>query len=724
MTMTKIQPLHLGRLAVIYVRQSSPAQVEQHAESRRRQYQLAERAQALGWPSGRCLIIDDDLGLSGAHSANRPGYQRLVSLVALREVGIVFGLEVSRLARNCLDWYQLLELAAAFAVLIGDEDGVYDPGDFNDRLLLGLKGTFSEVERYQILARMQRGRLNKARRGELALRLPVGFEYDPLTGALGLTPDQAVRHAIEQVFTLFAHLGSIRSVLLYLRRAGLELPHRVVHRGVGSRIEWRRPSYDKLYHLLTNPTYAGIYCYGKRERRYDPVHQTHHRTRRAREDWEVFLPDHHPGYLSLAQYEANMERLRDNRSGYPAGPGAVREGGALLQGLVVCRRCGRRMRVRYTKATPYYCCDKAHHRFGEPVCGWASAVRVDALVEDLVLGVVDAGAVDLALAVDEAQRAEAALLDRQWREQLQRLEYAADLAQRRYELVDPANRLVALTLETAWNDRLTELAAARAEYERRRQPPLPPVSTPEQMRELLAQLRDIWHSGRLAPHDTKELLRCVVDRVELATDGKVVRAAVVWQGGACSELVVPKYLGASSAAYHRVIALAQTHTDAEIAAQLNAEGLPTMKGKAWTGRRVMDYRVSNAIPSGLTASPTMRLPESGYLSSAEAAARLGIAQTTVQHWFHLGLLAGKQDAVQRQLWIAWDAETARRLEGGAVLDAGMVSLRRLCAEQGRPWAETVAWAVAAGHTVYRLRRGTTFRYYVRPQAVAAPSAVV
>jgi hypothetical protein len=266
---------------------------------------------------------------------------------------------------------------------------------------------------------------------------------------------------------------------------------------------------------------------------------------------------------------------------------------------------------------------------------------------------------------------------------------------------------------------LTELAAARAEHERRRQPPPPPVSTPAAMRAMLAQLREIWHGGRLAPQDKKELLRCVVARVELATDGKVVRAAVVWQGGARSELEAPKYLGASSAAYHRVIALAQAHTDAEVAAHLNAEGVRTMKGKAWTARRVMDFRVSNAIPSGLTASPTMRLPESGYLSSAEAAERLGIAQATVQHWFHLGLLAGKQDAAQRQLWVAWDADTARRLDGRAALDPGMVSLRRLCAEQGRRWDEVLAWAVSAGHGIYRVRRGEICKFYLRPRGAPA-----
>ncbi len=713
MSATKLQPTHLGRLAVIYVRQSSPLQVERHQESQRRQYQLAERAQALGWPSQRCLVIDDDLGISGAQSTNRPGYQRLVSLVALREVGVIFGLEVSRLARNCLDWYQLLELAAAFAALIGDEDGLYDPADFNDRLLLGLKGTFSEIERYQINARMQRGRLNKARRGEYAVRLPVGFEYDALTGELVLTPDQAVRHALEQTFHLFARLGSVRAVLYYLRREGLELPHRVVRRGLGGRVQWQPPSYDALYQYLINPTYAGVYCYGRRAVRRDPLAKTQQVVRQPREAWEVFLPNHHPGYLTLEQYEANMARLHNNRSALATGQGAPREGSALLQGLAVCQRCARRMRVRYHQGSPYYCCDKAHVRFGEPICGWGSAKRVDALVEDLVLDVIDAGAVDLALDVDADAREERARLDQQWREKLQRLEYEAKLAQERYELVDPANRLVAQTLETAWNDRLVALEAARAEYQRRQQPAAP-ASTPAEMREALGQLPVLWHSARVGPRDKKALLRCVIAEVRLATDGPVIRAEVVWQGGARSHLDVPKYLGASSAAYHRIRDLAQRHTDREIADRLNAAGLTTMQGKPWTARRVLDFRRSNALPSGLTASGVLRLPESGYLSTAEVAACLGVEQTRVQKWFRLGVLAGKRDARQKPLWIAWDAETAQRLDGRVALDERMVSAKRLCQQLGKSADEVLAWAVAAGHTIYRVRRNTTYRFYILP----------
>ncbi len=714
MNQSKIQPTHLSRQAIIYVRQSTPMQLELNRESQQRQYQLADRAQLLGWPSQRCLVIDDDLGLSGATSTNRPGYQRLVSLVALREVGIIFGLEVSRLARNCLDWYHLLELAAAFAVLIGDEDGLYDPAEFNDRLLLGLKGTFSEIERYQINARMQRGRLNKARRGAYAVRIPVGFEYDALTGALLQTPDQAVRHAITQVFTLFAQLGSVRGVLHYLCQAGLDLPHRVVRRGLGSRVQWQPPSYDALYAMLRNPVYAGVYCYGRRTRVHDPIAQTDQVVRRARADWEVFLPDHHAAYLTLAQHETNMARLHNNRSLLPSGQGAPREGRALLQGLVVCQRCGRRMRVRYSVNHPYYTCDTAHRRFAAPICSRASAVRVDALVEELVLSVLDAGQLDLALASDRAAREEAARVEQQWQEKLQRLTYEAMLAQQRYELVDPANRLVAQTLETAWNDRLLALEAARAEYVRRQQPPAA-LSTPAQIRAALTHLPDVWHSGALAPQDKKEILRCVLEQVRLGTEAKIVRAEIVWQGGARSYLDVPKHMGASSAAYHRVQTMAPDHTDAEIAAQLNAEGLSTMKGKAWTPRRVMDFRLSNAIPSGLTASPTMRLPAGGYATSTEVAAILGVDQSAVQYWFRWGIVEGKQDATQRQLWIAWNAEVAERLNGTAVIDEGMVSVRRLCREQGKRREEVLQWASAAGHTVYRVRRGTAYRFYIRPR---------
>jgi len=468
-----------------------------------------------------------------------------------------------------------------------------------------------------------------------------------------------------------------------------------------------------VYQVLTNPIYAGVYCYGRRATRHDPLTHPRHVERRSRDEWDVFLPEHHPGYLSLDQWEANMARLKNHLWTLPTSQGAPREGAALLQGLVWCQQCGKRTRVRYSNGAAYYSCDYAHRRFGEPICGWASAKRVDGLVENLVLGVIDAGTVDLALAYDERQREEDTRLDRQWRQQLQRLEYECELAQRRYELVDPSNRLVAQTLETAWNERLADVEAARAE-DRRRQRSTPTMSTPEQMREVLGQLRRRWFADEFDVQSKKELLRCVIDQVRLTTKGKVVRAEVVWQGGARSELDVPKYVGASTEAYHRVFELAKTHTDAEIADELNAQGFLTMKQKPWSARRVMDFRVSNAIPSGLTASPTMRLPETDYISSSEAAERLGVDQSRIQTWFRWGVLTGKQDAVQRQLWIRWNDDVERRLCGTSPIDASMVSVKRLCAQERKPAGEILTWAHEHGHEILRIRRGTTFRFYIVP----------
>lgn len=714
MTPMLVRPAHLSRLAVIYVRQSSPEQVELHVEGRERQYRLVDRAEALGWPSHRRLIIDDDQGLSGAYSFNRPGYQRLISMLALREVGVVLGLEVSRLARNCLDWYQLLELAAAFDVLIADEDGLYDPAEINDRLLLGLKGTFSEVERYQIRARMQRGRLHKAQRGALLLPLPIGFERRLGSTDIHITADQAVRHAIERIFALYAQLGSIRAVLRYLRRAGLEVPRRVVVRGLGSAVRWLPPSYDALYHILTNPLYAGVYCFGKRRSRVNPLTHERHTVTVARPDWDVFLPDHHVGYIDLRQYEDNMARLEANRPDSLRGPGAPREGRALLQGLAYCQHCGLRMRVRYQGQGAYYTCDRDQRRFDAPICCRASATRVDGLVEELVLGVLTAGTVELSLAQERLLADEEAQRERDWREKLQRLEYTAALARRRYEMVDPTNRLVAQTLETDWNTALTEVEVATSEY-RRQHEPYVLKSTLAQIRAVVAQFSAHWYGGALEPQDKKEILRCLIERVFLRRDEKVIRAEVVWQGGARTTLDVPKYLFTSGAIYRRVAELARDHTDAEIAAALNAAGCHTVKGHPWTARRVMDFRLSNEIPSGLTASPTTRLATAGYHTSGEVAAFLGVEQATVQHWVAAGVLDGRHGARQSQLWIRWTPEVERRLDGRAPFDPRMLSTRRLCREHRATPDEVFRWAQAEGHEIVRLRRGTTHRFYILPR---------
>jgi DNA invertase Pin-like site-specific DNA recombinase len=720
MSHPKVRPTHLNRSAVIYVRQSSPQAVEQHAESRRRQYQLVGQAQQLGWKAAECTVIDDDQGISGAQSYNRPGYQRLVSMLALREVGIVLGLEVSRLARNSLDWYQLLELAAAFDVLIADEDGVYDPSEFNDRLLLGLKGTISEVELYQIRCRMVRGRLNKVRRGEFALNLPVGMDWDPATNRPRLAVDQSVRHALALVFHSFGQWHSIRGVLYYFREGNLELPFQRLHRGLGRQIGWRRPSYDALYSILTNPVYVGVYCYGRRERQIDPITKTAHVRKRVRSAWEVFLPDHHPGYISLAEFEENQRILENNQRQFPQSQGASGRGPALLQGLVFCQHCGRRMRIRYRKGSAYYVCDAAHRRYGDPICNRASTQRVDVLVEELFLSVINADTLALSISYAEKLRQEAQGVDRVWQERLQRLEYEANLARRRYELVDPENRLVAQTLETEWNERLLVLEETKKTYEAQRVTSPDLQSTLGQMQRIISHLPEYWYADSLSMEDRKDLLRCLVEQVFLESRGKVIRAYVNWYGGAVSELDVPKYLFSAPHIYHRIRDLSGTHTDAEIAATLNQEGVKTVKGRLWTARRVMDFRLSNAIPSGFTMSSEFRLTDSGYISSAEAAAQLGVSQSTIQNWYRLGVLSGKQDSRQSPLWIHWTDDVTYRLGGGATPDPRMVSVRSLCGSQGKRPDQVLAWAQASGHTIYRLRRNSAMRFYIVPGESSIP----
>jgi DNA invertase Pin-like site-specific DNA recombinase len=720
MSHSKVRPTHLKRQAVIYVRQSSPQAVEQNNESQKRQYQLVERAQQLCWTAAQCVVIDDDLGISGAQSYNRPGYQRLTSMIALREVGIVLGLEVSRLARNSLDWYQLLELAAAFDVLIADEDGIYEPSDFNDRLLLGLKGTISEVELHQIRSRMVRNRLSKAKRGELRLSLPIGLDWDPVSNKPQLAVDQSVRHMLELVFHLFRQLRSIRSVLHYLRREGAELPYQRVHRGLGRQVGWRRPSYDALYSMLTNPSYAGVYCYGRRQRQVDPLTRTVHVRKRVRSEWQVFIPSHHPGYITLAEFEENQRILENNRNQFPHSQGSARRGPALLQGLVFCKHCGHRMRVRYSQGRPYYVCDVAHRRYGDPICNRASAKRVDDLVEELFLTVVSAETLELSLSHDEKLRQEVTLVEQGWQEKLRRLEYEANLARRRYEMVDPENRLVAHTLETEWNQRLVALEQAKKAYEAQRPTTRELRSTLEQMQHVVAHLRDHWYVDRLSIQDKKELLRCLIERVFLEGQDKVIRTEVSWYGGAISELDVPKYLFSAPHIYHRIRQMARTHTDAEISAMLNQEDIKTVKGRSWTPRRVMDFRLSNAIPSGFTTNNGLRIPESGYITSAEAAAQLGVSQSTVQKWYRSGVLSGKQDHRQSPLWIRWTDDVVYRLNGGATPDPRMVSVRSLCLSQAKRPDQVLAWAQANEHTIYRLRRGSALLFYILPRGSSVP----
>lgn len=480
---SKVTADHLRRDAYLYVRQSTLYQVANNTESTRRQYDLRGRAIALGWPAEHVVTIDVDQGHSGASAADREGFQQLVAEVSLGKAGIVLGLECSRLARNNADWHRLLQICAYNNTLILDEDGLYDPCSFNDRLLLGLKGTMSEAELYLIRARLRGGILAKAARGELALPLPVGLVYDP-TGQVVLDPDTGVRRAMAHLFTTFAATGSARAVVKAFHADDLTFPMRHQSGPHASELYWTARTHDRVLKVLHNPRYAGAYCYG-RSRHYTDADGRYHTIAKPREEWITLIPDAHPGYLSFEQYEANLAVLAANAAAHgedrKAGP--AREGPALLQGLAVCGKCGRRMTVRYHTRTygtcvPDYVCQVTGIAHGIPICQAIPGASIDAAISTLVLDKLTPLTLEVALTVTDELAARAAQADQIRAAHVQRAEHNADAARRRYLAVDPTNRLVADALEAGWNDKLRELADARDDYDKARRADSPASTTP------------------------------------------------------------------------------------------------------------------------------------------------------------------------------------------------------------------------------------------------------
>ena len=467
----KITVNHLSRQAIVYLRQSSAAQVENNRESTDRQYALAAKARELGWPADRIVVIDEDLGLSGSGFVARSGFARLTAEVALAHVGLVLGLEVSRLARNNADWHRLIELGGLTDTLIGDADGIYHPALFNDRLLSGLKGAMSEAELHVLRARLNGGIRNKAARGELRRGLPVGFVWGEADGEVRFHPDEAVVAAIRNVFSSFAQTGSARRVWLWFRSEGLTFPLQM-HQG--AEIRWVEASYTAIHHVLTNPAYAGAYAYGK-SRRETTLNASGVRGKRVRKlprsEWQVLIPDHHPGFIDWRTYEANQDRIAQNtRPGPHKAGGAVREGSALLQGLAACGHCGRRLHTHYrgrSSAPGYHCPGKILVEGRGVYCLNVGGVQIDEAVTQAFLTALEPAKLAATVAAAERLEADRETSLRQWRLGVERASYEASRAERRYRAVDPDNRLVARGLEREWEERLSALDAAKAELSRR-----------------------------------------------------------------------------------------------------------------------------------------------------------------------------------------------------------------------------------------------------------------
>jgi DNA invertase Pin-like site-specific DNA recombinase len=603
----KITTAHLARWACIYVRQSSLQQVEHHRESQANQYRLAERARSLGWSETRIRVIDSDLGKSGQTSTHRAGFNELLADVALGQVGIIFGYEVSRLARNNGDWYRLLDLAAVFGTLIADSDGVYDPRLYNDRLLLGLKGTLSEAEVHLLRLRLQAGRLSKVRSGHYRQCLPTGLVWlDAATVAKD--PDEQVQHVLELVFAKFAELGSCHGVFRYLRCEQILLPRRATGAGQGP-IVWKQASLTAVQDILGNPAYAGAFVYGRQQN--DPTrrkaeHSATPRVKRSPDEWIYVRQDAYPAYLSWDQYLANQARIQANGTRFmqlrQQAAGAVREGHGLLQGLALCGHCGRRMYTNY-KPYPRYACAQQRHA-ERRMCCIVHGPTVDAVVTEAFFEALRPAQLDLLAETLAAQQADHERRARQWQEQVRRASYEARLAERQYQAVDPDNRLVAGTLERRWEEKLQQLQRvedAHQQFLRASAPSTLPSDLCTQFRRISETLPDLWRAGHLTNPQQKELLRVLIANVILTrVAADRVEVKIVWVSGHFSvrEARVPiqreSHLSDWAILVERVrIGFEQGRSDAQIAEMLTQEGFHSARTSHVSVSKVFKIRLQH-----------------------------------------------------------------------------------------------------------------------------------
>jgi DNA invertase Pin-like site-specific DNA recombinase len=636
----KVNAGHLKRNAYLYVRQSTPRQVLENSESTKRQYALRQRALALGWHDDRIVVIDTDLGQSGASAADRAGFQKLVAEVGMGHAGLVIGLEVSRLARNSSDWHRLLEICAMTDTLILDEDGLYDPSHFNDRLLLGLKGTMSEAELHVMQARMRGGLLSKARRGELQVPIPIGFLYDT-QGQIMLDPDQQVQQSIRFLFASFLRLGSAGAVVKAFREDRVLFPHRPRGGPQDGELMWAKLGITQTLFVLHNPRYAGAYVFGRTRTR--KTLEGSHLERLPEEQWHTLLRGAHAGYISWEDYQENQRRLQENA--HALGPerrkSPPREGPALLQGLVICGICGERMKVVYHvrsgRRIPDYLCDGRTVDDPQPVCQWISGSDVDAAVSQVLAGIMTPVAIDMTLAVQQELQARLEEVDRLRKQQVDRARYEAELAQRRYMRVDPDNRLVADTLETDWNRKLRSVQEAQQEYEQQRQHDR--VTIDEQLRARLHTLATefprLWRDPETPDRERKRLLRLLIEDVTLVKREQL-RVHLRFPGGANKTLELPLPRRATvtqQVVVTEVDRLLDEHSYAAIAGILNARGFVSGYGKLFGGRMIARITIEYRLKSRFD-----RLRERGMLTLDEIANRLGISTRHIRIWRAAGLL--------------------------------------------------------------------------------------
>jgi DNA invertase Pin-like site-specific DNA recombinase len=655
----KITASHRARDAYVYVRQSTVLQVQVHTESLARQYDLRQRAVMLGWPSHQVVVVDEDLGRSGASAAGRSGFSELVADVGLGKVGIILALECSRLARSNADWYQLLDLCALTDTLIADADGIYHPGSYNDRLVLGLKGTMSEAELHLIRSRLTEGLRHKAARGELKQGLPVGLDYDE-DDRVVITADEAVREAIATIYRRFDELGSARAVLLSLREDGLLLPRR---QNGSRRVTWAPASYPAIHDFLSNPAYAGAFVFGRTrtEKRVDTTGKVISSVRvLPREQWAVLIPDHHPGFTTWQKYEANTAKLRANwRPPRGHGGGPPREGRALLQGLLRCGKCGRIMQTGYSGTSgncPRYVCARAKQLYaGEQVCQSIGGIRLEQTVLAQLFTVLEPAALEatakaLAEAEDHHRRTLAA-----FELAVERARYEAERARRQYDAVEPENRLVARTLERAWEDKLA--AVRQAENDLRAQQARRPVTLSSEEAAWItsagADVKAVFCAPTTTIPERKQLLRAVIAEIVLTVNAgdRIAELRIIWQGGASAE--VPMTMTKPGGRHSRVTAedtidlvrrLAEHYDDRTIAAVLAKRRPRTATGLPWTRARVAILRAQHHIPAHQPppGNVTPGGEDAVVVTITQAERMLGVSKVTLYRWLRDGFITGEQ----------------------------------------------------------------------------------
>jgi excisionase family DNA binding protein len=703
----KITADHLARAAYVYVRQSSPRQVQEHTESGRRQYELVEWALARGWPREAIEVIDEDQGKSSTTAKTRPGFARLLAAVAGAEAGIVIALEVTRLARNSPDWHHLIYLCRFTGTLIADEQNLYDPALSSDRMVLGIRGQMGELELESSIARMVSARWHKAERGELITIPPPGYEIDEL-GELVMTSDEAVAHAIGTVLEKFAELGSARQVFLWWQKQGLKYPVRRIELR-SHPVVWLAPSYGMVLRTLHHPIYAGAYVFGKSEtvrRLGGDDAQTVEVRRIQRSEWPVLIRDHHPAYISFEQFLENQARMQKNiqmgTTEQDESRGPAREGPALLQGLIRCGQCGRKMHLSYgghrSQRVYQYRCSRARSQQGGSDCQLVGGKRIDRTVVAVFLEATGPCAHEAARQANAQMRRQGEALRLYWAHQIDKAQYEAQRAERQYMAVEPENRIVVRTLERRWNEQLHALERVEREAEQALQAPtLLSDEELEKVRLLGADLAALWDAPTTTNRDRKRLLRCLIKEVQLRTEEGHHAVRIVWKGGAVTERELERGKpGWAQRTAEDTVALVRKLAceldDAQIARVLNKQGRRSGLGNPFTQQSISSLRGKHGIPK--CPKTLAKDPGEGPFTADEAARELGVTMSTIHRWLREGILAGEQLTAGAPWRILLTAEVRRRLSGGDAPE-GWVGLSEAARRLG----------LSKSHVVYLVKTG-------------------